>query len=389
MTNLEDRIMEQLAPIRVDSYVIDYANYASRKIVDFSGENLEIAFFLLSDPDDFKVNDIYLIPLQDVGKDYCHITPKSKLISTQHFEKIGKRLVGWAHSHAQRRPFHSEDDNNTTISFLKKYGVEQCIDLNQGNSVLESYTFDDDKSLRLSMIDSEGKKINCVLESDLFRHYDANFLRKARIQHRESKNVKLFTLLSMVFNKNSSPPAAYLGYEFTDSNTGIMSIPIEIYDSRRNINRAEIESTIVDNVINFQTNPEYVINMAKGQSTELGNACKDIRTLSQNLRKDDAVQNHYVIRNIGLSLEKFLSFTKEYDKLLFEQDSPTARKIQNSYNKHFQKAFDEVFDISVAYGLNHMPKERSLNTLSRLYQNLLAVSADVAFGGKHGNRRNL
>lgn len=131
---IENRIREELSPIKITSYAYEKANYIARRVCQLAGTPLEVAFYLLDDSligrePDITIRDVYIGHDQVIKNNHCDITPQGKRLSFNDVKSQGKRIVGWPHSHGEFDIYFSGEDYQTMQNHLETWGISKDIEI--------------------------------------------------------------------------------------------------------------------------------------------------------------------------------------------------------------------------------------------------------------------
>jgi len=146
-SNFEDETIKNLfGPLRITKEALEKANYLAKRVVELSGENIELYLYLTNfqdrhDKGDIAVRDIYIAKNQIVDSRNCDLEGAAQIDSGNDIiNNLKQEIVGWGHSHGMHPTHHSPKDDKNIVYFLQTNGLEKTIKQKGGEPLTLYYT---------------------------------------------------------------------------------------------------------------------------------------------------------------------------------------------------------------------------------------------------------
>ena len=122
--SIQKEFEKSFKKINISQYSIEKANYFIQKFKTLRedrgiSQSYELGFYLLGDKT--IIDDVILGKDQQVTPSYCQINGVRE--TTKEVKKSGKKILGWAHSHAHFNTFYSSIDDSTMEESLDIKGI--------------------------------------------------------------------------------------------------------------------------------------------------------------------------------------------------------------------------------------------------------------------------
>lgn len=114
--------------IKITRQAYEKAEQISRTAVDAASIDNEIYLHGLASPSSDLISDFY-IPHQSTTPVTCKVDTSKEDEDLAKISEAGKRVIAWAHSHANMRTFHSQQDIDNLEKITYLYGEEKEISL--------------------------------------------------------------------------------------------------------------------------------------------------------------------------------------------------------------------------------------------------------------------
>lgn len=256
--SLDNQVLAELSPIKISSYAFDKANYVSRRVCELAGEPLEVGFYLIGDPlsktdGEAVIDDIYIGSEQNVKKSHVNVTPRGKMLSTKSIQGMGKRVVGWGHSHAESTVYYSDQDDDTIEDLVKQWGMKRGFEAvlpvsDDLHNSLEYACRNGRKGIKLTI---EGADL--FISSDMFDEHSEEYMKEKELELSRSKDVEINFFYGMTFNRANDRPYTTIAYRFLDDIKIIEEgVDFQLIKDEREIDTAQLDQDLISRVLELK-----------------------------------------------------------------------------------------------------------------------------------------
>lgn len=116
----EDEVRERdfFSKMYISKYALEKAEMYAKLVREIAKSNMECYGYLLGDAKRKSrfVDDVYFAPDQENGAAHTRITGEGVMKAGKEIKPLGKRVMGWWHSHAGFGNFHSGTDDRNLIT---------------------------------------------------------------------------------------------------------------------------------------------------------------------------------------------------------------------------------------------------------------------------------
>ncbi len=268
--SLDEQIVKALTPVKITSYALEKANYASRRLCELMEEDIELGFFLLGDnSSDRIIKDIYIAPDQILEKDKCRVRGKGVLNSVRMLRQTDMKILGWGHSHGYGDNFYSDIDDNTIFEFINDRGIkfQLGIDLDVTSKT---------SSIRLAQ-NGSGSYIEIVMEegSSPLRVYGScldvlsglikdDYLSQMPFKLSKTTTISLKYFLGLTFNARNDTPYCAITYKYNGENKRIQdNIELLVIDEGNPPDTTSLDRQLYERVVYLQEKYNYHLTESK------------------------------------------------------------------------------------------------------------------------------
>lgn len=132
----------ELKKIKITREAYEKANLISKRVsrVSRCGDEVYLLFLNEKSKEDLVIRDVY-VPYQEVNASGCNIKVEKGKEDKENVERMGKRVMGWGHSHGNLSPFHSMTDIYNLRHIPSLHGTKITMKLGTFSS-RNPYSFD-------------------------------------------------------------------------------------------------------------------------------------------------------------------------------------------------------------------------------------------------------
>ncbi|MEK6917042.1 MAG: hypothetical protein AABW92_04825 [Nanoarchaeota archaeon] len=214
-TPLEQKVVDELSPIKITSYAFDKANYISKRICELAERPLEIGFFLLSDSlssTDDVIQDVYIGDDQKVRHLHCDITPEGMMKSLKYSRQNKKRIIGWGHSHANIGTFYSGEDDMTIQNLVRTWNLEKDTKIGVDYTKKEGYNIEYIANEKVHGLSLTIGNEEYFLTSSIFDDHNKNYNQSQKFRILKDEPITLKYFYGMTFNAANETPHSVIAY---------------------------------------------------------------------------------------------------------------------------------------------------------------------------------